>query len=420
MDPRHKYTVIDPDTGKIDRRIFSDQAIYDEEMEKIFGRAWLMIGHESLVPQVNDFFHTYMGEDPVILTRDGQGRLHALLNMCRHRGNRVVRCDDGNARRFMCTYHGWTYANDGRLEHVPGESEAYYGALDKPSLGLIEARVDTYAGIVFATWAADAPSLEAYLGDARWYLDTVFNRRDCGMQALGPMKWLEPVNWKTLVDNCSDNYHVPTSHLSSAMVQSRYLGRPRLSHKDQFESPNKHVFVNGHSLTFRDADDSTPRYVHGMSRDTFQLFQEYYDATIARGRAAARQVPRAPGPARQPQPVPERGAGLSAGASARPAQDGVLAFRAAREGRAEAIKRVDPHREPGEQRRRGAVRAGRHRQLAPGDGGQHEPPRPPARPGSVDGARPCRARIRTTRGWCPSATSRRTTSGTSTCAGRSS
>jgi phenylpropionate dioxygenase-like ring-hydroxylating dioxygenase large terminal subunit len=79
----------------------------------------------------------------------------------------------------------------------------------------------------------------AYLGDARWYLDTVFNRRGGGMQALGPMKWLEPVNWKTMVDNCSDNYHVPTSHLSSARVQTRYLGRPRLSHEDQFASPNK-------------------------------------------------------------------------------------------------------------------------------------------------------------------------------------
>jgi phenylpropionate dioxygenase-like ring-hydroxylating dioxygenase large terminal subunit len=74
-----------------------------------------MIGHESLVPAADDFFHTYMGEDPVILTRDGGGRLHAHLNMCRHRGNRVVRCDDGNAKRFMCTYHGRTYRNDGAL-----------------------------------------------------------------------------------------------------------------------------------------------------------------------------------------------------------------------------------------------------------------------------------------------------------------
>jgi 3-phenylpropionate/trans-cinnamate dioxygenase alpha subunit len=295
MGATPKYAIIDPDTGKVDRRIFSDEAIYAEEMAKIFGRAWLMIGHESLVPQVNDFFHTYMGEDPVILTRDAEGRLHALLNMCRHRGNRVLRCDDGNARRFMCTYHGWTYGNDGALEHVPGECEAYYNALDRSSMGLIEARVDTYAGIVFATWAEDAPSLEAYLGDARWYLDTQFNRRDGGMQALGPMKWMEPVNWKTMVDNCSDNYHVPTTHLSSAMVQSRVLGRPPLSHKDQFESPNKHVFVNGHSLTFRDASDDTPRYVHGMSKDNFHIFQAYHDAILPEverrlGKFRARQV----------------------------------------------------------------------------------------------------------------------------------
>ena len=119
MGATRKYVVIDPATGKIDRGIFSDEAVYDDEMEKIFGRAWLMIGHDSLVPAADDFFHTYMGEDPVILTRDGQGRLHALLNMCRHRGNRVVRCDDGNAKRFMCTYHGWTYRNNDALQIRP-------------------------------------------------------------------------------------------------------------------------------------------------------------------------------------------------------------------------------------------------------------------------------------------------------------
>ena len=83
-----RHHVIDLETGNLDRRIFSDQDIYQEELEKIFGRAWLMIGHESLVPKPNDFFHTSMGEDPVILTRDDTGKLHAFLNMCRHRGNR--------------------------------------------------------------------------------------------------------------------------------------------------------------------------------------------------------------------------------------------------------------------------------------------------------------------------------------------
>ena len=131
----NKYEVIDPATGQLDRRIFVDPDIYAEEQEKVFGRAWLMIGHESLVPKPNDFFHTYMGEEPVILTRDGKGELHAFLNMCRHRGNRVVRTDLGNAANFACAYHGWTYSNDGRLEYVPGEEEAYYGGLDRGFIG---------------------------------------------------------------------------------------------------------------------------------------------------------------------------------------------------------------------------------------------------------------------------------------------
>ena len=101
-----KYDILDPKTGQLDRRIFVDQAIYEEEMEKIFGRAWLMVAHESLIPNRNDYFLSYMGEDPVIVTRDQDNKIHVMLNMCRHRGNRVVRGDDGNATSFMCTYHG--------------------------------------------------------------------------------------------------------------------------------------------------------------------------------------------------------------------------------------------------------------------------------------------------------------------------
>ena len=222
-------------------------------MEKIFGRAWLMIGHESLVPEADDFFHTYMGEDPVIVTRDGQGRLHALLNMCRHRGNRVVRCDDGNAKRFMCTYHGWTYGNDGRLDARARGVRGLLRRAGQASLGLVQARVDTYAGIVFATWAKDAPSLEAYLGDARWYLDTLFNRRDGGMQAFGPRSGSSRSTGRRRSTIAPTTTTCPTTHLSSARSRPAILGRPPLSHKDQFESPNRHVFVNGHSLTFRDA-----------------------------------------------------------------------------------------------------------------------------------------------------------------------
>lgn len=278
---KQQLSVIDLETGRLDNRIFVELELYAQEQERIFGRAWLMIGHESLVARPNDFFHTYIGEDPVILTRDGGGRLRAFLNMCRHRGNRVVRTDQGSARNFACAYHGWTYANSGELEYVPGEEEAYYGALERSALGLVEARLDTYAGIVFATWDWQAPPLEDYLGDARWCLDLAFNRLDNGTEAIGPIKWLEPVNWKAAVDNCSDNYHVPTTHLSAIIVQGRHWGVPRLTHEAQFSSENKHLFVNGHSLTLRFLEKpDQARQTHGVTAENRALFEEYYRDTL--------------------------------------------------------------------------------------------------------------------------------------------
>ena len=283
-----KYNVIDMEKGTLDRNVFVDQDIYQQELEQIFGRAWLNICHESLVPNPNDFFLTYMGEDPIIITRDSKGELHAFLNMCRHRGNRVVRADDGNAKNFMCTYHGWTFSNEGKLVSVPGLQEAYYGELDVEHLGLVEARIDTYAGLIFATWAEDAPTLEAYLGDARYYLDLRFNRREVGEVAVGPQKWIEPSNWKMSVDNCSDNYHLPVTHLSNSLVQARFGRgvRQPLGHKALFASSRKHLFVNGHSLTLGVHDEGDPqaRGIRGFGARTpqnAQIFDTFYDSVAA-------------------------------------------------------------------------------------------------------------------------------------------
>lgn len=288
MVVRQNYNVIDMEKGTLDRRIFVDEEIYQQELEQIFGRAWLNISHDSLVPNPNDFFLSYMGEDPVIVTKDAKGGIHVFLNMCRHRGNRVVRADDGNAKNFMCTYHGWTFSNEGKLVSVPGLQEAYYGELDVENLGLVEARSDSYAGLIFATWDEKAPSLEAYLGDARWYLDLRFNRRDCGEIAIGPEKWIEPSNWKMPVDNCSDNYHTATSHIGSALVQVRYgqIRQGGIGHKALFETPAKHLFVNGHSLTVRVRDESQPRVFRNTTREAdaevFRKFDEDTNAEIER------------------------------------------------------------------------------------------------------------------------------------------
>ncbi|MGV3653766.1 MAG: aromatic ring-hydroxylating oxygenase subunit alpha, partial [Noviherbaspirillum sp.] len=96
------------DDGLVSRAIFSDEEIFREEIRRIFSRAWLFVGHESLIPNPDDYFSSRMGMDPVIVTRDRQGEIHVFHNSCTHRGMRLVRNDFGNARTFSCPYHGWS------------------------------------------------------------------------------------------------------------------------------------------------------------------------------------------------------------------------------------------------------------------------------------------------------------------------
>jgi 3-phenylpropionate/trans-cinnamate dioxygenase alpha subunit len=210
--------LVNTEQGLIGRQIFIDPEIYDQELEQIFARCWLFLCHESQIPQAGDFFSTYMGEDPVLVVRDGEGKVHAFLNICRHRGNRLCRADAGNAEHFTCAYHGWTYRNDGRLVGVPYFREAYHGTLQRERWGLIPvAQLDSYKGLFFATFDPTAPPLPEYLGEMAWYLDTFFDRREGGIEVIGGMhKWVMPCNWKFPAENFGgDNYHVQWTHMSA-------------------------------------------------------------------------------------------------------------------------------------------------------------------------------------------------------------
>src|SRR5438132_1601300 len=144
---REAAQFVDADQGLIGRKIFSDQAIYEMEMEQIFGRAWLFMCHETQIANPGDFFQSVMGEDKVLVCRDRDGGIHVLLNTCRHRGNAVCRVDHGHATSFMCTYHGWTYDLKGRLVGVPGFKEVYHEDLDFGNWGLGKAaQVESYKG----------------------------------------------------------------------------------------------------------------------------------------------------------------------------------------------------------------------------------------------------------------------------------
>ena len=154
----------------------------------------------------------------MLVVRDRTGKVNAFLNICRHRGNRLCRADDGNAGAFICAYHGWGYGADGRLQAVPNLQDAYYNELDTEQWSLIPvAQLDSYKGLVFATFDPAAPPLLDYLGAMTWYLDTFFDRREGGIEVIGGIhKWVVPCNWKMPAENFGgDAYHVSWTHLSS-------------------------------------------------------------------------------------------------------------------------------------------------------------------------------------------------------------
>ena len=163
-----------------------------------------------------------MAEDPVIVCRQRDGTIRVMLNQCRHRGMKVCRVEAGTAKAFTCSYHGWAYNNGGDLVNVPME-ERGYRELEKSRWGLRQARVETYKGLVFATWDEDAEDLLSYLGDIAYHLDTIVDSSSGGTEALdGIVKWVIPCNWKLAAEQfASDMYHAFYSHLSPGLALAK-------------------------------------------------------------------------------------------------------------------------------------------------------------------------------------------------------
>lgn len=203
--------------GMIPAHIYNDKDVFALEKERLFSKAWMFVAHESEIPQDGDYVVRRVLDDSFIITRDSDGNVRALFNMCLHRGMQVCRAEMGNASNFRCPYHGWTYRNDGRLTGLPFHREAYGGdeGFAKNQSLLPAPNLASYNGLIFINLDPNAQSLTDFLGDFRFYLDYYTKQSAQGLDVRGPQRWRIKANWKIGAENFSgDMYHTPHTHAS--------------------------------------------------------------------------------------------------------------------------------------------------------------------------------------------------------------
>ena len=260
-------------------RVYTDPDVFELEMERIFGRAWLFVGHASQIPNPGDYFTTELGRQPVVMTRHRDGSVHVLFNRCTHRGAKVVNERCGHAPRMTCLYHGWTFDTDGTLAGVP-IPEGCAADFRKEDFGLGRApRTGEYRGFVFASLSAHGPSFEDHIGPIKSNIDDLVDRAPEGTLAfdLGMHRYVFDGNWKLQVENVLDSYHVPFGHASTVNKEGVQFARregdksgAKVVEADQqktsqsWKGRRSYIVGNGHGWTSNTALDDGKRVEPGV------------------------------------------------------------------------------------------------------------------------------------------------------------
>ncbi len=200
---------------------YTDDAIYKKELDRLFYKGhWSYIGLEAEVPNPGDFKRTVIGERSVVMTRDMDGELHVVENVCAHRGMQFCRERHGNKKELVCPYHQWNYSLKGDLQGVPfrrgvKQDGKVNGGMPKEfkteDHGLTKLKVATRGGVVFASFDHEVESFEDYLGPTILsYFDRLFNGRK--LTILGYNRQRIPGNWKLMQENIKDPYHPGLLH----------------------------------------------------------------------------------------------------------------------------------------------------------------------------------------------------------------
>lgn len=254
-------SLIDRQKREISLRMMSDPEIYELELQKLWAKAWVLVGHESEIPKEGDFVSRKVGEDKVVVVRQKDGSIACLLNACPHRGMQVCRANTGSTTVFKCIYHGWAFNLDGSFRGAPFNDEMYPNGFDRDARKLVAARVELFGGLIFVNWDEKAPSLDDYLGDIRFYMRKVFDRTTNGFEVLGaPQRYVINANWKTAAEQAvGDGYHGATLHRS--LVDMGAFGK-RANDSRSWGLFNHKVNSNGHGLICHDLRSQYAGMIH--------------------------------------------------------------------------------------------------------------------------------------------------------------
>jgi phenylpropionate dioxygenase-like ring-hydroxylating dioxygenase large terminal subunit len=203
------------ENDRVHGSLYVEPAVFAAEMEAIFYRGWVFVGHESEVIEPGQWVTRRVGRENVILVRDLEGKVNVLANRCSHRGNALCWQERGRSRSFQCTYHGWTFGLDGSLRGIPypggiGRGREALG-LDRPG------QVESWRGFVFADISGKAGPLAGHLGPGgRELID-----RLCDLSPTGSIRldagWIGhriESNWKMWPESDNDGYHLDFVHAS--------------------------------------------------------------------------------------------------------------------------------------------------------------------------------------------------------------
>ncbi|MBM3486835.1 MAG: Rieske 2Fe-2S domain-containing protein [Alphaproteobacteria bacterium] len=210
---------------RVDRSVYTDPAIFETEMAKIFEGNWVYLCHESQIAKPGDYFSTEIGREPVFVIRKKDGGIACFLNACSHRGAVLTPFKQGNANVLTCRFHGWAYASDGTCIKTKNEESGWPAeTFDRSCFNLTPvACVESYRGFVYGSLNADIAPLDAFLGASRAWIDLLVEQSTEGLEVVpGSATYTIRGNWKLQAENSVDGYHVSTVHrVFAATISAR-------------------------------------------------------------------------------------------------------------------------------------------------------------------------------------------------------